>query len=52
MYNEIIEENKSNFDYIHFIHDDAFVYDTVNSDIRHTLFSKIYGGQIDESNTD
>ena len=30
LYNEIIEENKSEFDYIHFIHDDAFVYDNVN----------------------
>ena len=26
------------------IYTNNFVYDTVNSDIRHTLFSKIYGG--------
>lgn len=34
LYNEIIEENKSEFDYIHFIHDDAFVYDNVNYIIK------------------
>ena len=34
LYNEIIETYKSDFDYIHFIHDDAFVYDNVNYIIK------------------
>lgn len=34
LYNEIIEKNKSKFDYIHFIHDDAFVYDNINYVIK------------------
>lgn len=29
LYNQIIEKYKSSFDYIHFIHDDAYIYDDI-----------------------